>query len=316
MKLTAKILLFALLLTSTQNIFASTVDQDKILSDYIWHKFTTLSPSQRPKVALVLGGGGARGFAHIGVLKVLTDENIPIDIVVGNSVGAFVGAMYASGAPVESIEKLTENTGWNDISNFSNPSVLKLFVTGKLLSTEKMEKYLKRYTESKRFDELKVDFACIATDILTGERVVLKEGDVALAARASATIPGLFAPVEYRHRFLVDGGLSDNIPTDVAKLMGADFIITVCVSSDFSRNKVSSVFSMLTQAISIQGRQLDDQKLKLSDVNIFPKVSDVSLMELNRSRECIDAGTLAARESIAQIKKKLLEKTSNYLLLN
>ena len=315
MKLTAKILLI-LLLISTKNIFSSTVDQDKILSDYIWHKFTMLSPSQRPKVAIVLGGGGARGFAHIGVLKVLKDENIPIDIIVGNSIGALVGAMYASGAPAESIEKLAENTGWNDISNFSNPSVLKLFITGKLLSTEKMEKYLEKYTGSKRFDELKVDFACIATDILTGERVVLKEGEVARAARASATIPGLFEPVEYRHRFLVDGGLSDNIPTDIAKLMGADYIITVCVSADFSKNKVSSVFSMLTQAISIQGRQLDDQKLKLSDINIFPKVSDVSLMELNRSRECIDAGSVAARESIAQIKKQLLEKTSNYLLLN
>jgi NTE family protein len=291
------------------------LDENKIVTDYFWERFVQLPPTQRPKIALVLGGGGARGLAHIGVLKVLEEEKVPVDMIVGTSVGALIGALYSAGVPVEKIEKLGENVGWSDISNLSDASIVKLLITEHLLSTEKMERYLNSNIGHVRFDELKIPFACVATDLITGERVILREGEVAPAARASSTIPGIFDPVEYRHRYLVDGGLYENIPTDVARLLGADFIIVVAVSADFSKNNISNAFTILTQSIYIQGKQLDEEKLKLADMLILPRVGDVASIDLGRSRECIEAGTLAARQSIRELKQKLMDRTSDEYLL-
>jgi NTE family protein len=290
------------------------LDEEKILTDYLWDRVITVPPSKRPKIALVLSGGGARGLAHIGVLKVLEEEKVPIDMIVGTSVGAMIGALYAAGVPIGKIEKMGENIGWNELTDVSDASIVKMFITDHLLSTEKMERYLNDNIGRRRFDELKIPFACVATDLVTGERIILREGEVAPAARASSTIPGIFDPVEYRHRYLVDGGLFDNIPTDVAKLLGADFIIVVAVTADFSKHNLSNAFMILTQAIYIQGKQLDEEKLKLADTVICPQVSDVSSVDLGRSRECIEAGILAARQSINQLKHRLIERTSDQYL--
>ncbi|MCB4792679.1 MAG: patatin-like phospholipase family protein [Elusimicrobia bacterium] len=309
--LSAVILIF-LLISLPGYSFA--LDNEKILTDLLWSRVIALRPPHRPKVALVLGGGGARGFAHIGVLKVLEEEKVPIDIVTGTSVGALIGALYASGLDVNQFEKMSENVGWNDLVNASGPALVNLLLTNQLLSSERMEKYLKKNIRDLRFDELKIKFACVATDIITGERIIFKEGEIVPCVRASATMPGVFEPVEYRHRYLVDGGLVDNIPVDVAKLLGADFIIAVAVSGNFSKNRISNVFMVLTQSINIQGKLLDKDNLGMSDIVIQPDVGDVSAIDLGCSNECIDAGITATRKSVAVLKQMLIKKTSAYYL--
>jgi len=291
------------------------LDEKKFITDYLWKKVVSLKPPQRPKIALVLGGGGARGLAHIGVMKVLREENVPIDMVVGTSVGALIGAVYCAGEPLYKIERMGETIHWDDLTDLSNTSFIKLLISEHLLSTDKIEKYLNEKIGKKDFSELKIPFACVATDLVTGERIVFREGEVAPAARASSTIPGLFDPVQYRHRYLVDGGLYDNIPTDVAKLMGADIIIAVSVSADFTKNNVSNVFMILTQAIYIQGKQMDEERAKLADIIIKPDVGDISAVDLGRSRECIDSGISAARKVVQEIKMKLIERVSDYYLI-
>ena len=291
-------------------------DEEKIINNYFWQKAIKLDSRQRPKIALVLGGGGARGLAHIGVLKVLEEEKVPVDIVVGTSVGALIGALYSSGVPIQKIEKIGQDVQWNKVSNLRRTSLLRMIITEQLLSTKKMEDYLSLNIQNKRFDELDKTFACVATDINTGEMIVLKEGDVAFAARASATIPGVFAPVEFRHRYLVDGGLSSNIPTDVAKLLGADIIIAVAVTADISKNNISNVLMTLTQSIYIQGSLLEKDQLKTADIVIKPKVGEVSAIDLNRSEECIDAGISATRKAMPEIKRFIIGKINREKLFD
>lgn len=298
----------ALALFASVPCAAAEAPADEILVQSFWAKFRALPPKERPKVALVLGGGGARGLAHIGVLKVLKRENVPVDLVVGTSVGALAGALYAAGLPIEQIEHMGREVGWDELTDVSAARLLKLVVSEQLLRTEKMERYIERYIGDKKFAELPVAFACVAADLKTGERIVLREGDVGLAVRASATMPGFFSPVPYRHRLLVDGGLVDNVPVDVAKLLGADVVIAVGVPANFSKRNTSNVLMTLTQALYIQGEVLTQEQMQQSDVVIQPKVGDVSAMELWRSKECMEAGELAAREAMPALRRTLVKR--------
>lgn len=284
-------------------------EQEKFLQEHLFNKVTELSQKTRPKVALVLGGGGARGFAHIGVLKALKEADIPIDMVVGTSMGALIGSMYCSGVEVSELEKISEHIKWGDVSNLGTTSLIQMILSEKLLSTEKMEKFIAKFIGDKYFFQLETPFACVATDIQTGEKIIFKEGPVAPAARASATIPGLFSPVPYKQRYLVDGGLVENVPVSVAKLFDPDIIITVVVSADITKNSHDNVFSTLFQAIYIQGQQSDKGNLAMSDIIIAPKVNDISAIELNRASECIEAGFIAGKANIQRIKKLIVHKT-------
>jgi len=290
-------------------------NEEEIFRDYLWSEVNILQSPQRPTVGLVLGGGGARGLAHIGVLKILKEENIPIDIIAGTSVGALIGGLYAAGVPIEKLERLAEDIGWEKLTNISIESLVKLLVAEKLLSTERMEKYIALQIGDKRFDELVIPFACVAADIKTGEKIVFHEGKVAPALRASATIPGAFQPVEYRHRLLVDGGIVDNLPIEVAKKLGADIIIAVNLSADFTQYSTANVLLVLNQVIYIQGDVLAKEQLKQADIIITPRVKDVTAVELWRARECIDAGILAARRLIPEIKNLIMEQTFTRLFL-
>lgn len=299
----------AVLLTGTLTRPVLPFDEESFISDYLWQRFIRLKPPQRPRIALVLGGGGARGLAHIGVLKVLDEEKIPIDMIVGTSVGALVGALYSAGEPVSRIETIGQSVDWNNLADVKGSSLVKLIIHEQLLSAEKLEHYLNDKIGPKRFSDLPIPFACVATDLMSGERLIMRDGEVAIAARASATIPGIFAPVEYRHRFLVDGGIYDNLPTDVAKLLGADIVIAVAVQADISKHNVDNVFMTLTQAIYIQGRVLDEGRMKEADILIRPQVGDVSAVDLGRSAECIDAGIASARQAMAELKLTLIKRT-------
>ena len=305
LKIITAILCAVLFLGNTAFCF----DQEEFIIDHLYYKTINLPKEKRPKIILVLGGGGARGFAHVGVLKALREANVPIDMVVGTSMGALVGSLYCSGIKIEDIEKIAEDIKWADISNLGVPSLITMVTSEKLLSTEKMEKYVNKLIGDKYFFQLKIPFACVATDIKTGEKIIFKEGPVAPAARASANIPGIFAPVEYRQRFLVDGGLVENIPVSVAKLFNPDIIITVAVSADITKNAFSNIFYTLFQTIYIQGQQSDKNNLAMSDIVIAPKVSDVSAIELGKAAECIDAGFIAGKNSLKKIKQLIIDKT-------
>ncbi|MGA2091190.1 MAG: patatin-like phospholipase family protein [Endomicrobiales bacterium] len=309
-------ILLVLITFSLSSSSLHALDEEQNITDFLWQKTIRLTPPHRPKVALVLCGGGARALAHIGVLKVFDEEKIPVDMIVGTSVGALIGALYAAGVPVSKIESMGTTIKWNNITNLKGTSLISLLLSEHLLSTQALEDFMNGAIEHKRFDQLKIPFTCVATDIMTGERIIMREGDVALAARASATIPGLFDPVEYRHRFLIDGGLVDNLPTDIAKLSDADVIIAVSVDSDFSKNRLSNVFMMLIQSLYIQGKLLESEKLQLADLVIRPDVQDVTVVDLNRSPECIDAGVLAARQMVPQIKKYLIDRISDEDIFN
>lgn len=289
-------------------------DADDFLKKYFWREVITLSPPKRPKIVLVLSGGGARGLSHIGVLKVFQEEGIPIDGIAGTSVGALVGGLYCSGLDVEKIEIMAEEIGWTSLTNISPPSIVGMIVADKLFSSENMEKYIAEKIGNKQFHELKIPFACVATDLKTGERIIFREGDVAGAVRASATIPGVFSPAEYRHRKLVDGGVVANIPVDLAKMLSADIIVVVDISADFTKYSTANMLLVLNQSIYIQSSLLSTEALKQADVVINPRVGDVSAYELWRGRECIDAGVIAARKAMPKLKKLIMDRTFQWLL--
>ncbi|MBI3292545.1 MAG: patatin-like phospholipase family protein [Elusimicrobia bacterium] len=302
-------------LIGTTSWSASPFTEDLLL-DQLWSEFQAKSVKERPKIGLVLGGGGARGLAHIGVLKVFQEEGIPVDLVVGTSVGALIGALYSAGVPLWKIEALAQDIGWQHLTDYSRTSLVRLLVAQRLLSSERMEQYIARTIGEKRFDELMIPFACVAADLKTGEKIIFREGPVAPAVRASATIPGVFEPVEYRHRFLVDGGIVDNLPTDVAALLGADIIVVAAVQGDFTQNQPATVLEVIHQAISIQGEQIVRQKLQQADLVIRPQVGSINVTELWRGRECITAGILATRSMLPEIRRLLVLKSLGPMLLS
>ncbi|MFH1784068.1 MAG: patatin-like phospholipase family protein [bacterium] len=267
----------------------------------LWDSFRVSGIKERPKVALVLSGGGARGLAHAGVLKVLKEEGIPVDMVVGASVGALMGSLYASGIEPEQIEYMAENIRWKKLIAFH-------LTYRSLYSAKKLEAYIQKHIKNKRFDELEIPFACVAVDLHTGERIIFREGLVAPAVRASASMPGVFDPVEYRHRILIDGGVIDNVPIDIAQIMGADIIIAVVVNADLTKVKPTNIIKIMTQVISIQSNYIADSQLDNADIIIRPKVSNVSFSDLDKGKECVEAGEIATRLAAAKIKSVILDK--------
>jgi len=308
------ILSFALSVNLLHAAESPVANEDTFLLEALWGRYRALLPKDNIKIGIALGGGGARGLAHIGVLKAMEEEDIPIGAISGTSVGAIIGGLYAAGITTSQMEQMTQELGWSSLTNYSRFSVLRLMMTGQKLSTKNMEVYLRQHIGDTRFDELKIPFVCVATDIQTGERLVFREGSVALAARASATIPGMFEPVPFRHRFLVDGGLVSNLPTDLVALMGADPIIAVDVTADFVHTQPKNVLDVLNQAIYIQSERLAQDELSRAQVVIRPQLDNITMMDLSRSDECIDAGVLAGRRAAPEIKRLVLDKRFEPLL--
>jgi len=289
-------------------------NEEQFLTDILWNKFTDLPAEKRPKIALVLGGGGARGFAHIGVLQIMESAGVPIDLVVGTSMGSIVGAFYCAGIPMSKTAKLSENIKWGSISNLNVPSLFTMFLSEKLLSNEAIEKFLNDNIGALSFDDLKIPLVCVATDLNTGERILLREGSVSFAARASATIPGIFQPAQYNQRYLVDGGLYENLPVNVARIFNPDIIIAISVSADISKNATSNVFAILMQAIYIQGKVFDGVNMENSDIVISPAVGEISAIELDKAAQIIDKGFIAGQKSINNVKTVLINKTQGKYL--
>lgn len=255
---------------------------------------------KRKKVGLVLGGGVARGIAHIGVLKVLHSYKVPIDFIVGTSSGSLVGAAYAAGMDVSLIEQVALHIHWGDLLKFT------MFRPG-FISGEAIENFVVKYIRDKNFSELKIPFAAVATDIRTGEAVVIKEGKVAKAVSASSAFPGFFAPEEIEGRFLVDGGVAANVPVEVARKMGAEFVI----ASDVIPCKF--IHGLPRDPLQVFGRSLDLILKKLSceeaqgaDILVELEMEeDIWHLDLHKAKKLIAAGEVAAHRAINKIRKAL-----------
>lgn len=283
-------------------------NEDAFLLDVLWSRYRSRPDKDPVRMGVALGGGGARGLAHIGVLKAFEEEDVPVAALSGTSVGALIGSLYAAGITTTQLEQMTQEIGWASLTNYSRTALLRLVLTEERLSNDKMEAYLRQHIGDTRFDQLKIPFACVATDLQTGERVVFRDGPVALAARASATIPGMFKPVEYRHRYLVDGGLVTNLPTDLLGPLKAQIIVAVDVTSDLAQMHPKSVLDILNQSISILSERLARDESTRAQVIIRPKMSDIGLMDIARSDESIDAGILAGRRAVPMIKRIILDR--------
>jgi NTE family protein len=181
-------------------------------------------PDKQCKIGLALGSGAARGMAHIGVLKVLEKTGVRIDTIAGTSVGAFIGALYAAGVPASQMEEVARNVDWRQLARLLDPTL----PTSGLIDGRKVARFMAELLPIHTFEELKIPLAVVATDVETGEMVIIKKGNLLLALQAAIAFPGIFTPVRFGDRFLVDGGLCNPVPVDVARELGADIVIGVC----------------------------------------------------------------------------------------
>jgi NTE family protein len=256
---------------------------------------------KRKKVALVLGGGGARGFAHVGVIRELEASKIPIDLIVGVSVGSLIGALYADSGDSFDLEWKAFKIEKKEIFDFTF-----LNITNSLARGEAIKAYLDRHLKVKNIEQLKIPLAIVAVDLKTGQRELITSGSIRDAVRASTSVPGIFEPVPYKGKLLVDGGVLGNLP-DVARSLGADFVIGVNISkkrSDLSR-ETPGILTVILESISIMGEEIVRLNRERFDVLIEPDCGDIGLTDFTRKRELIDAGRRAAKRAIPIIKEKL-----------
>lgn len=287
------------------------------------------------KTCLVLGGGGARGAAHIGVLKVLERERIPIDCITGTSMGAIAGGLYAAGYDAAAVEVVLKGIDWKDMFR-DDPSREELPMRRKedelrflggielglkdgsialprgLVQGQKLQLLLRRLLLStaqlRDFDQLPIPFRSVATDIGNGEKVVFGDGDLAMAIRASMSVPGAFAPIRYRGRLMVDGGIVDNVPIDIAREIGGTRLIVVNVGEPLlDEDKLNSPFSIANQMLStLMKRETDLQQSTLdaaTDLLLVPDMGDMTSAEFHRAGEAVAAGERAAEAELGALRR-------------
>jgi NTE family protein len=249
-----------------------------------------------PKVGLALGSGGARGFAHIGVLKVLKEEAIPIHCIAGSSMGSLVGAIFAVHQNPHMMEKVATHLKPKHWVDFTVPKM-------GLVAGEKVRELIRLLTHGKRLEELFLPVAIVATDLETGKEVIFTEGPIDKAVRASIAIPGIFNPVVENGRVLVDGGVVTRVPITTLKAMGADLVIAVDVVAEVPKIEIQSLFDVISQTIDVMERQLYKTQAEHADVFIQPKVGHISSTDFTKAAECIAAGEKAARDKLAEIRR-------------
>lgn len=260
----------------------------------------------RKKVGLALSGGAARGFAHVGVLKVLLEHNIPIDFVSGTSAGSIVGAAIAAGLDVEKIIEMGKKMSWFKMTGFS-------YSTKGLLSNASMGNFFRQSFPATKFEDLKIPFAAIATDLETGDEVVLKEkGDLISAVQASCAIPGIFKPIDINGKQLIDGGVVAAVPTKAVRKLGAEIIIAVDVISCGATywGTPTTVVGIVFQSMMMLLREVSKAHHYRADVVIVPNIAHLRPDDISKMDEFIKLGEEAALEKIDEIKKLIYEDNS------
>ena len=309
------ILFFSLFCFLWQGLFAlSQKEEDTILREFAWQEFTELPPNKRPKIGVTLSAGALRGASHIGVMEVLSESGLPIDYMSGTSMGCIVGALYNSGMPLGHLQELVNNIKTNYISkDFNSGGILKYLFAGKLFSSEQFQEFIDKEVGSKNYEDLPIPFACVSADIKTGEKVIFDSGPLALGVRASMNLPGVFEPVEYRQRLLVDGGVVDYMPVDLVKNMGADFTITVYALPNFSNSTPSNILGYVLRMGDLRGAVLTEKSEHEADFVILSRVADIGPADRSQTPIAMEIGASSAYQSLPQLKEKLILRGINYV---
>lgn len=252
----------------------------------------------RPVVGVALGGGFARGIAHIGVLRVLEENGIPIDLLAGTSVGALVGAAYASGATLDELERQGMLTHFRDFGRWTISRM-------GMATNERLEGFLRRFTTVRTFEEMKIPFGIVSTDLVTGETVCFTKGEVGPALRASCAYPGLFIPVEHEGRMLVDGFLTEHVPTESLRGMGADVVIAVHLDPGQPDQKPKNTIEVIGRSFSIIQEQTPPRWLRYADVILQPTVKDIHWDDFQKTPQLVATGVEAARAALPEIQAAL-----------
>lgn len=255
------------------------------------------------KIALALGGGAARGFAHIGVIKALEAQGIQPDIIAGTSAGSVVGAFYASGLTGFELQKLASKMDEATIADWVLP-----FGNRGVLKGEALQAYVNKVLKNKPIQALKRPLGIVATDLQSGQPVLFQRGDTGMAVRASSSVPGVFQPVRINGRDYVDGGLVAPVPVRAARKMGADFVIAVDISSRPDAANVKGTMDTMLQTFTIMGQSISQYEIKEADIVIRPLLNGVAGTDFNSRNVAVLAGEQAASALMKEIKEKLAER--------
>ena len=254
-------------------------------------------PTRPPRVALALGGGAARGFAHIGVIEVLEENGIRPDIVTGTSAGSLVAALYAAGRTGKELEAIAINMDESALTDWSFPG-------RGLIRGEALAHYIREATGNKPLEQLKIPLGIVATDLDTGRPIVFRRGDVGTAVRASSAVPAVFQPVRIGTHEYVDGGLTSPVPVRAARDMGADVIIAVDISQLPDGGATGDALHMLLQTFSIMSRSINELELKEAEVALHPRLVGVAGTDFTLRTKNIEAGREAALAMLPLIRAK------------
>jgi len=257
----------------------------------------TATESRIPAVGIALGGGFARGMAHIGVLKVLEEEDIPVRFVAGTSVGALIGAAYCSGMPLEELEKVAHSCRF---TTFARWTVSRYGFA----SNDRMVTFLSRILKVKTFEELRIPLGVTATNFNTGEGVVFHSGSIIDPVRASCAYPGMFLPVNIRGRWLVDGMLSHPVPTRPVREMGAERVLAVHLKGQWSKDGAPRhLFDVIGQSFAIAQDKMSHLWRGAADLVVEPDVAGFAYDDFKRAAELIRAGEVAMRQALPEVRK-------------
>lgn len=260
--------------------------------------------SRQAKVALVLGAGAAKGFAHIGVLKVLESQKIPIHMIVGTSVGSFVGAVYAYGYSAFQLQNISFSVDRDDLFD-------PIFPDNGFVKGDKLQNFINKTLKDTPIEKMKIPFYAIATDIQSGEEVGFARGNTGIAVRASCSIPGVFQPARISGRTYVDGGVVSPVSVDFARKQGADVVIAVDISAGIGGSVPQTTIDTILQSIDVMHSKISASQLSKADVVIKPKVGHIGSTDLTKRHEAVLEGekaALAALPAIQQIVTKLKEE--------
>jgi NTE family protein len=253
-------------------------------------------PPKPAKIALVLGAGSSKGFAHIGVIKILESNKVPIHMIVGTSVGSVVGSLYAYGFDGFQLQKFSFSIEKGDIVDLTIPD--NGFIKG-----EKLEEFINKIVKNTPIETLKIPFYAVAADIQSGQEVAFGRGSTGMAVRASCSIPGVFRPVKIGEKMYVDGGVVSPVAVDVAKRFGADVVIAVDISAEVERPFPNNIIETILQSFNIMYSKLASIQLAKADVVIKPKVGYIGAADFSKRHEAVMEGEKAALEALPQVMK-------------
>ncbi|HTZ72864.1 MAG TPA: patatin-like phospholipase family protein [Candidatus Aquilonibacter sp.] len=256
---------------------------------------------RRPRIGVALGGGFARGIAHIGVLRVLEAYDIPVDVICGTSVGALVAATYASGTPLAEMERQGAETQFRDFGRWTISRM-------GMASNERLEHYLHKFTTKHLFSEMKIPLAIVATDLISGKTIYFTEGEIGPALRASCAYPGLFLPVEYEGHILVDGFLTELVPCVAARNLGADVVIAIHLEPGLLDTAPRNTIEIISRSFSILQSSAVQSWRAQTDVLIEPNVHHILWDQFSKTPQLVAAGEAAAQEAIPKIKELLARR--------